>query len=78
MSNATAFIDQNLAAQLFIAARTHDSLRQEPDNLLPSAITEIFSVQTSHAHRVFPITSLSLLYFTNNLLLLLLSLPRTL
>lgn len=52
MSNATAFIDQNLAAQLFIAARAHDSLRQEPENLLPTAITEIFSVQTSHAHRV--------------------------
>ncbi len=52
MANQTAFIDQNLAAQLFIAARAHDSLRQEPENLLPSVITDIFTIPTSHTHRV--------------------------
>jgi hypothetical protein len=53
MANATAFIDQNLAAQLFVAARAHDSLRQEPETLLPAAITEIFRIPTSNSHRVF-------------------------
>jgi hypothetical protein len=58
MANGTAFIDQNLAAQLFVAARAHDSLRQEPENLLPTAITEIFTIPTSHSHRVWLFTQI--------------------
>lgn len=52
MSNASSFIDQNLAAQLFVAARAHDSLRDEFDDILPRSVNDLFPNKSGRSNRV--------------------------
>jgi hypothetical protein len=52
MTSTSSFIDQNLATQLFVAARSHDSLRTQFDDFLPPAISDIFPSKATKSNKV--------------------------
>mmetsp|Transcript_20112 Transcript_20112/g.28913 ORF Transcript_20112/g.28913 Transcript_20112/m.28913 type:complete len:583 (+) Transcript_20112:66-1814(+) len=61
LSSSSTFIDQNLAAQLFVAAHAHDSLQQDCHDLLPSTVTDVFPVPVnrSRTHRTSTYSALA-------------------